>query len=123
IGPLGTCWGDDRVEGGAVIASLLQEIDWQEVGIYRVVAISQEDNPTRSDFRYDLMTRNQQRIHWGKAPGSELEGEASATKKISRLVEYVQLHGGLKGNQDSQIIDLRQEPSDRLSGRQTSPRR
>ena len=123
IGPLGTSWGDDRVEGGAVIASLLQEIDWQEVGIYRVVAISQEDNPTRSDFRYDLLTRNQQRIHWGKAPGSELEGEASAGKKISRLVEYVQQHGGLNGNQDSQIIDLRQEPSDRLSGAQTSPRR
>ena len=121
IGPLGTSWGDDRVEGGAVIASLLQDIDWQDVGIYRVVAISEQDNPTRSEFRYDLLTRNQQRIHWGRAPGSELQGEPTAEIKISRLVQYVQEHGALNGNQESRVIDLREESLERLSQVQDGP--
>ncbi len=122
IGQLGTSWGDERVEGGAAIASLLEEVDWQKCGLYRVVAVSQQDDPTRSEFRYDLLTRSQQRIRWGKAPGSELKGEARATDKVARLVEYVRQHGGLKGNQESQVIDLRVEPTPRISSRKSQPR-
>jgi len=122
IGQLGTSWGDERVEGGAAIASLLQEVDWQKCGLYRVVAVSQQGDSTRSEFRYDLLTRSQQRIRWGKAPGSELKGEATATDKVARLVEYVRQHGGLKGNQESQVIDLRVEPTPHISSGKTQSR-
>ena len=122
IGQLGTSWGDERVEGGAAIASLLQDIDWQKCGLYRVVAVSQEGDSTRSEFRYDLLTRSQQRIRWGKAPGSELKGEAVATDKVTRLMEYIRQHGGLKGNQESQVIDLRTEPTPRISSAETQSR-
>jgi len=123
IGQLGTSWGDERVAGGAAIASLLQEVDWQKCGLYRVVAVSQQDDSTRSEFRYDLLTRSQQRIHWGKAPGEELKGEASAADKVARLVEYVRQHGGLNGNQESQAIDLRVAPVPRISSGNDLPRR
>ena len=123
IGQLGTSWGDERVEGGAAIASLLQEVDWQKCGLYRVVAVSQQDDSTRSEFRYDLLTRSQQRIHWGKAPGSELKGEANAADKVARLVEYVRQHGGLNGNQESQVLDLRVIPTPRISRGNDQPRR
>lgn len=115
IGLLGTSWGDERVEGGAAIASLLQEIDWQEVGLYRVVAVSRSANRAQSDFHYDLLTRNQQRIRWGRAPGGELKDEPRAGDKIARLLEYVRQEGGLTGDKDSQIIDLQQQQGIRLS--------
>ena len=118
-GPLGTSWGDDRVEGAAM-ASMLNEIKWQDAGLYRVVAISQPSNPTRSNFRYDLVTRNQQRIRWGRAPGSELQDEPGAADKITRLLEYVRQDGGLKGDQDSRVIDLRQPLAPRVSSANAS---
>ena len=105
-GSIGTPWGDDRVIGGAKIASLLVD-HWDALGVYRIVAVSSSQPTTIRPITYQLQTRNGKAIEWGHAPANESAGETPGKEKVVKLLRYVQQHGKLSDDADSPPLDLR----------------
>ena len=106
-GPIGTAWGDDRVVGAARIAAAWQG-RWKVLGLFRIVALG--DRPQHAvpaTIQYELYTRGGLRILWGRAPGEELSGEATAEQKVDRLEQYVADKGPLDQQTPAGDIDLR----------------
>ncbi len=105
-GSVGTPWGDQRVAGAALIASVLLE-QWSELGLYRVVCQPMEQPVTVVPPTYELHTRGDTRVIWGHVPGSEPAGEATAEQKLVRLERYIQQHGPLHAPDAEAEIDVR----------------
>jgi len=107
-GPIGTAWGDPRVEGGAAVAAVLTA-HWHRLKLYRIVATSgPQRNPSAAEPCYELHTRDGSCVIWGRAPGRESSGEPSAVEKVERLAKYVDRSGPLDTGGRSVEIDLRQ---------------
>jgi hypothetical protein len=107
-GSVGTPWGDARVAGGAAIAGLLID-EWENLGLYRVVALARAGGTSSDAPQYELHTRSGSRVLWGHAPEAETSGEASALQKCRQLAAYVQQNGSLAAIEKPVVIDVRQE--------------
>lgn len=108
-GPVGTPWGDPRVDGAARIAAVLQE-HWKPLGLYRV-AVEQAAPPpaVATDTVFVLGTRRGAQIVWGAAPlANSVADVKAALAKVERLVAYVEQHGPLDGLNSGTQIDLTQ---------------
>jgi hypothetical protein len=88
-GPAGTPWGDAAVEAAARTAGFLRP--YQDQLQVQVIEGGTDDLILRGRFAG--------RILWGRPPGAELPGEASAAQKVQRLLDFRSLHGGL-GSQE-----------------------
>ena len=111
LGPSGTPWGDERVEGAAKIGAALREA-WETLQLDRIVPVAQGVNDDGHDRPvYELVTRGLSsgptRIIWGHAPGQTVTGEMSAAEKVTRLTEYADRHGSLDEPDDGHELDLR----------------
>src|SRR5690606_35287460 len=80
-GPVGTPWGDARIEAGAQIAASLGDL-WQKLQLYRIVSVSE---PGTTSPAFVIVTRDGAKVIWGHAPGQEASGEASASEKVAFL--------------------------------------
>jgi hypothetical protein len=85
VGPAGTCWGDPAVEAAARTAGFLRS--YQDRLHLQVIEGGADDLVLKGSFAG--------RILWGRPPGAELPGEASAAQKVQRLLDYCSQHGGL----------------------------
>ena len=104
MGPVGTRWGDDRVVGGAEIASALGPV-WKQLKLQRIVPLPTNSRNATKDYVYALFTRGGTRIIWGRAPGVNAPGELLPAEKISRLKWAAEKNGGLD-NYGSQVLDV-----------------
>jgi hypothetical protein len=117
-GPVGTAWGDQRVEGAARIAVLFGST-WQVLKLDRIIA-SQASQPGVPQMEPTFALRvisSKTMIQWGRSPGHEGPNEAKAAEKITRLVEYVNANGPLDGSAAAANIDLQN-----ISGVAATPR-
>lgn len=101
-GVYGTVWGSPRILGAAQIAEAWGD-QWKSLGLYRIVI---KEDPNAEPI-YELHTKGQARVIWGKPPGQELEGEPPAAKKIAYLTQYVAENGSLDKSAGGGPIDLR----------------
>lgn len=109
VGLVGTAWGDERIAAAARLASLLGSA-WQPLGVYRIaVSSDREEARRRADLVLELQSRKGSRVVWGKPPGQESSGEASASQKLARLAKYVQENGPLDSSGVVVKIDLRDD--------------
>ncbi len=110
MGMEGTYWGDPCVLGAAQIAASFGE-EWSKLGLDRIVVVA-DSKETIGDARtYELYTRRNTHVLWGRSPEHVLADELSPADKIRRLGQYVAEHGSLD---DLQQIDLRSMRSFRL---------
>jgi len=110
-GPVGTAWGDPRVDGAARIAAVFQD-RWKDLGLYRI-AIGAPESAAVADLQptYELLTKNGFRVIWGKAPDADSAAEAKAAlAKVAKLATYVQSNGSLESITGTTHIDLRGRP-------------
>jgi hypothetical protein len=92
--PVGTSFGDLRVEAAARLAQILapyrDESQLRSIGVY--------GDPRQIEIpQLELITQTGTRIFWGSPPGSEPPGEATAQMKLRRLLSV----------DPSQLSDLR----------------
>lgn len=106
LGFPGNAWGDERVHDAAVIAATLGPY-WEKLELYRIVLLGGlTQNRGKSDNLYRLTTRDNVSLIWGHAPGKEHPNEATADKKIARILSLKE-QNGLTGLGPDQAIDLR----------------
>ncbi len=123
-GTLGAPWGDPRVEGAARVAEAWKQ-QWRELELYRIVTFAGAAADTES-IQYEIHTREGARVLWGRAPGSEQTGEATASEKIERLEAFVHKHGPIAASDSSAlVIDLRDTSgvTHRVASRPADPTR
>ncbi len=107
-GPIGTNWGDQRIQGGARIADAVSRIPWKKIGLYRVESRTAGSRQGEGPYRYHLVTRDMLQIRWGYPPGQEADGEATADQKVQNLLKYTEQHGPLSDlDARQQLLDLR----------------
>jgi hypothetical protein len=109
IGPVGTRWGDTRVTGAARVAAVLAE-HWEPLALGQIVPSGRQTTAPggRETDAYEVYTKAGTRIDWGRPPGAEVSGEATADHKIAALLEYAAKHGGtLDDAKNSHRIDVR----------------
>ena len=108
-GPVGTPWGDPRVDGAARIAAVLQE-HWKQLGLYRVSVEPPESLPAAlAETVFVLSTRRGAQVFWGNAPPANSDADVKAALvKVDRLIAYVEQHGPLDGLNSETQIDLTQ---------------
>ncbi len=106
LGFPGSPWGDDRVHDAAIIAAALAPY-WEKLELYRIALMggfAQGRGKSENVFR--LTTRDHVNLIWGHAPGKENPNEATADKKIARLLSLKE-QDELTGLGPDQAIDLR----------------
>ncbi len=108
-GPIGTPWGDPRVDGAARIAAVLQD-HWKRLGLYRVsVDPTGPSTLAPAEIVFVLSTRGGAQIVWGTAPlANSVPDVKAALAKVERLGAYVEQHGPLDGLTSGAQIDLTQ---------------
>ena len=102
----GTRWRDVRVMEGAEIAAAFGTV-WQELRLDHIKPYVEPNSESAGDYSYLLFTSSGSRIHWGRAPGNGMPGEATASEKIALLQDYFQKHGTLDGPDESRSLDIR----------------
>jgi len=123
VGVVGSPWGDERVAAAARIATKLLPVK-DKLQLYRIRALPDQELRSDKSAQFDIVSRNGARVIWGRAPGDESTGEATASQKIERLKAVVAQHGPLD-EQASFEIDLRDAASlsrRTASAAQTPPR-
>ncbi|QDU94940.1 cell division protein FtsQ/DivIB [Lignipirellula cremea] len=104
-GGVGAGWGDPRVASAAAVAAALLD-DWSALKLYRVRSMAGSSARSSDTPQFDIVTREGALLIWGRPPGRETAGEATASQKVERLKAYVAKHGPL----DQQLpleLDLR----------------
>lgn len=111
-GPAGVAWGDVIVIGGARLAATLapeQNLSryWDRFQLEAIVA----PRPGRADaaladLTYELRTRGQSRIVWGRPPGGD-ELEPPPSQKLARLEQYLSRYGSFDAPHGPYRIDIR----------------
>ncbi len=113
-GPVGTYWGDERIRGGARIATLLSSLPWKQLGLYRIRTRS-SGGRGEGPYQYDLVTRDLFLIRWGFPPGQEADNEAPASTKLVHLEDFAREHDGLQGDElEGNELDLTDPQQARL---------
>jgi hypothetical protein len=56
---------------------------------------------------FELITRNNTKIYWGRGPGEEVADEPTAEKKMSRLLDFLRENGSFDVLEAGKSIDLR----------------
>ena len=85
IGAVGSKYGYTAVTEAAGIAALLKDV-WKKT---RVKCIAIQGSSVSEPQVYVLLpAANGIEVIWGHAPGSENEGEATASEKVKRLAEF-----------------------------------
>ncbi|MEX0677845.1 MAG: hypothetical protein WD063_12260 [Pirellulales bacterium] len=94
-GPVGTRWGDAGVLGGAQIAAALSG-DWTALDLARIVPWERKRARSGVEYEYTfaLVTHSGTTVLWGRAPGTEENGEVPAGEKIAQLKRYALQNGG-----------------------------
>jgi hypothetical protein len=109
MSPPGAAWGDQRIHEAAITAAALAPY-WEKLELYRIVVLagSTDARGTR-EIVFRLITRGNTMILWGHAPGKEIVSEATADKKIARLLKLRRDVGSLDSVGQDRAIDLRDE--------------
>jgi hypothetical protein len=84
-GKAGERWGDTTLEGAAEVAGLLRP---HQEKLHLAAALT-------ANGEVVLTTANGSRVLWGRPPGREKDGEASATVKRERLLDHCRKNGDL----------------------------
>ncbi|HLA85013.1 MAG TPA: hypothetical protein VJL29_09475, partial [Thermoguttaceae bacterium] len=105
VGLPGMPWRDDRVLGAAQIAAVFGE-GWSELGLHRIVPTGQATLGPRTEYVYDLYTRQGTRILWGLSPRTKTAGEPLAKEKIARLRQYAATCGSLDAAGTATPLDV-----------------
>ncbi|MBL8852072.1 MAG: hypothetical protein JNG89_20535, partial [Planctomycetaceae bacterium] len=111
-GPAGTVWNDTIVLGGARLAEILapdgdMQIYWDRFQLEAIAAPPRTAATlTLADVSYELVTRGQSRIVWGRAPGAD-DLEPSVAQKLGRLESYFSSHGSFESHGNPNRIDIR----------------
>jgi hypothetical protein len=84
-GKAGDRWGDAALEGAAQVAGLLRP---HQEKMHLAAALT-------TSGEVILTTKSGSRILWGRPPGTEKDGEATATVKCERLLEHCRKNGDL----------------------------
>jgi hypothetical protein len=92
----GTRWGNPVVEAAAATAALLRP-HGDRLRLSRYEA---------ADGQL-ILSGESGRVRWGRAPGQETAGEATADVKLQRLLEYQAEHGSLFGINGETEFDVR----------------
>ena len=112
-GPAGTDWGDAVVIGAARLAEALApdgdlSLYWDRFQLEAIeVPLRTSAEITLEEVSYELVTRGQSRIIWGRAPGAD-DLEPTVAQKIGRLENYLSSHGGFETQGSPNRIDIRQ---------------
>ena len=102
LGPVGTRWGDPRVEAAAKLAELLAD-NWKRIGLYRMLAREETTAESGRRLVLDLGTRGGTTLVWGSPLGSETATEMKPAEKLNRLRQLTAAAGGL----DAAAVDQR----------------
>ena len=108
----GAIWNDLRIRDAAQIAMACEE-HWRSLGLVRVMNASHLTNDEMRLAPFVLVTLTGTAIIWGRAPGKELTGEASAEEKLVAIVEYVKANGPLDQSaiRTLEVINGKMKPS------------
>jgi hypothetical protein len=107
LGIAGTRWSDDRVLGGAEIAAALVEA-WEKMGLSRIVAKKSQGAGLHETPSFDLVTRKETTIPWGRGPSGDAPGEKAVKEKVAQLERYLAEHGSLDSQPGGAGLDLTQ---------------
>ena len=116
LGPAGTRWGDERIVGGAEIATAFGE-NWHRLGLRQIVPVRVSRTGDDQQYDYELFTDKGTQIIWGRPPGAPLPGDPPTEQKLSRLLNYAKKNGTLEGRHGPQLLDVSQSRSMRISRR------
>jgi hypothetical protein len=94
LGPVGTRWGDPKVEAAAKLAELLAD-DWQQLGLRRILVREETTAESGRRLVLDLTTRGGTTLVWGSQLGSEVASELKPAEKLKRLRQLASADGGL----------------------------
>jgi hypothetical protein len=99
---IGLVWPDDRIQKGARLASLLQDV-WQDWGVNRihVTSVTSGESPT-----FTLCSGETTRIVWGRAPESEAGNEIKAMQKMAVIGEYLKQNGNVTKWPEGRMLDV-----------------
>ena len=104
----GTSWGDVRVQRGARLSASLLPV-WNRMELALIIAHrgpTTEHGTEKPEF--ELRTRKNTVIFWGRAPDDEETAEPHAEKKIAWLADLLQQKGSLDiAAADQKTIDVR----------------
>lgn len=92
LGPVGTRWGDPRVEVSAKLAELLLG-DWKPIGLYRMLVREETTAESGRHLLLELTSRGGTRLIWGSPLGSEAASELKPAEKLKRLRELAAAAG------------------------------
>lgn len=106
-GSPGMAWGDSRIHKGARVAACLLPV-WERMKLQVIIAHRGPQRPNQPEKpEFELRTRNNTIIFWGRAPGDEEASESHAEKKVALLADFVQRNGSLDAVKPDQTIDVR----------------
>jgi hypothetical protein len=88
-GPEGSSWGDRTVAAGAALTAAIGP-EWQKLGLTECRAIPAGD--ANGGVWWELLGGDDLVIVFGRAPGEEQSGDASAAAKIARLAALADRH-------------------------------
>ena len=106
-GPPGEPWGDATVLGAARIAAAIGS-EWESLDLTMIQAPQPRTaTPALDDLTYELHTRGESKVIWGRPPGTGHPGELTADQKLGRLKRYVTDFGPLGAPGPAFEIDIR----------------
>jgi cell division septal protein FtsQ len=94
LGPVGTHWGDPKVEAASKLADSLAD-DWQQFGLRRILVREETTAEAGRRLVLDLITRGGITLVWGSPLGSEVASELKPAEKRTRLWQLASADGGL----------------------------
>ena len=109
---VGITWPDDRIQQGAAVAALLENL-WQDWGIDNVYATR---SPTDGTPLYSLRTGRETKIVWGRGPGHEAGAELKAMQKLALIGEYLKQNGTVDKWPSGKVLDVQHPGALRVTG-------
>jgi hypothetical protein len=113
-GPVGTPWGDGRIQDAAALATLVQE-SWKAIGLFRIQISATEKPDVPGEYVFELQARQGARVIWGHAPRlRDPADKRLAAAKLEKLQGLIQKQGTLEDQPSSTVVDLRERPGEAL---------